>query len=225
MRLLALGGVAGPVLFTTMVIVCAALRPDYRHLYQFMSELGATGTPNAALMNFAGFIPTGLLIAAFGIALLRMLGSGVRSLVAGALVTWFGAGVLLAGIFSCDAGCPMGPGVSQAARLHDLVSISAFTSAIVGIGLWAFEFRRLPRWQRLWKYTAVSSAVAAVLMAALAASIDGRVLTGLWQRLLLATLFLWYAVVGLRLSAGVYSVGPNSGSMAARSSSSVMFPG
>jgi hypothetical protein len=43
MRLLALGGVAGPVLFTTLVIVCAALRPGYSHLYPFMSELGAPG--------------------------------------------------------------------------------------------------------------------------------------------------------------------------------------
>ena len=201
MRLLALGGVAGPVLFTTLVIVCAALRPDYRHLYQFISELGATGTPNAALMNLAGFIPAGLLMAAFGVALTRTLGSGVRSLVAGALVTWFGVGVLFAGVVSCDAGCPMGPGVSREARLHDLVSISAFTSAILGIGLWAFEFRRLPPWERLWKYTAVSSALSAVLMASLAASIDGRFLTGLWQRLLLGTLFVWYAVAGLRLYA------------------------
>jgi hypothetical protein len=151
-------------------------------------------------MNVAGFIPAGLLITGFGVAL--TLRSGVRSLVAGSLVTWFGAGVFLAGVFSCDAGCPMGPDVSREARLHDIVSIFAFSSAILGIGLWAFEFRRLRRWERLWKYTAASSGVAAVLMAALAASIDGRVLTGLWQRLLLETLFAWYVAVGLRIYAG-----------------------
>jgi hypothetical membrane protein len=193
------------VLFTTVVVLCAALRPGYSHLSQFMSELGATGTPNAALMNVAGFIPTGLLIAAFGVALTRSLGSGVRSLLAGALVTLFGVGVFLAGIFSCDAGCPTGPGTTLEARTHDAVSIPAFISAILGIGLWGFEFRRRPGWDRIWKYSAASSAAAAVCLVATASSIDGRVLTGLWQRLLLGTLFVWYAVIAVRLYTGAWT--------------------
>jgi hypothetical protein len=36
-------------------------------------------------------------------------------------------------------------------------------------------------------------------MIALVASLDGRELTGLWQRLLLAVLFVWSTSVGLRL--------------------------
>lgn len=66
MRVLALGGLAGPVLFSTVVIVCGTLRPGYDHATQFMSELGETGGSHASLMNFVGFIPSGLLLAAFG---------------------------------------------------------------------------------------------------------------------------------------------------------------
>ncbi len=40
MRVLALGGVAGPALFTLVVLVCAALRPNYSHSMQVMSALG-----------------------------------------------------------------------------------------------------------------------------------------------------------------------------------------
>jgi hypothetical membrane protein len=49
-----LGGVAGPILFSVVVVVSAALRVDYSHIADFISELGATGTPHADLMNYAG---------------------------------------------------------------------------------------------------------------------------------------------------------------------------
>ena len=58
-RTLALGGVAGPILFTAVTIMCAALRPGYGHFRNLISELGAHGTANATLMNYAGFIPAG----------------------------------------------------------------------------------------------------------------------------------------------------------------------
>src|SRR6266545_6315049 len=48
MRILALGGVLGPVLFAAVVGVCSALRPGYSHITQFISEHGATGTSHAA---------------------------------------------------------------------------------------------------------------------------------------------------------------------------------
>ncbi|MDH4092099.1 MAG: DUF998 domain-containing protein, partial [Cyclobacteriaceae bacterium] len=72
-KFLALGGIAGPVLFTTVTLICASLRPGFNHVSQFISELGATGTPNARLMNFAGFMPSGAMIAAFGVSLVMLL--------------------------------------------------------------------------------------------------------------------------------------------------------
>jgi hypothetical membrane protein len=56
MRTLALGGVAGPAIFSVATLACAALRPQYSHLANVISELGATGTSNALLMNYAGFV-------------------------------------------------------------------------------------------------------------------------------------------------------------------------
>jgi len=43
MRLLALGGITGPVLFAVVVLVLGALRPGYSHLQHFISELGVAG--------------------------------------------------------------------------------------------------------------------------------------------------------------------------------------
>ena len=125
MRILALGGLAGPVWFAAVVALCAALRPDYRHAHQFISELGAAGSPHAWLMNYAGFLPVGLLL---------------------------------------------------------------------GIG-----FRSLPRLRPLSTGSIASGVLGFCFLAALASTLETRVFTGLWQRLLVSVLFAWTAVVGLHL--------------------------
>ena len=71
MRLLSLGGAAGPVLFATAVVVSGALRPEYSHVTRFMSELGEAGGSRSYLMNYGGFIPTGLLLIGFSVSLFR----------------------------------------------------------------------------------------------------------------------------------------------------------
>lgn len=167
MRFLALGGITGPVLFSVVVIVSAALRPGYSHLHQFISELGAAGTPHAARINYAGFVPTGLMLAAFGIAL---------------------AFVLL--------GCPQGGG-SPENLVHNTIAPAAFLCLIAAMAMLGIRFRSLPAWRRLSLFSLLASAAALGLLVVLASSLDSRVLTGLWQRLLLAVLFAWCALVAL----------------------------
>jgi hypothetical membrane protein len=191
-KFLALGGVAGPALFSAVVILCGVLRPDYSHAAQFISELGANGTQNAALMNFAGFVPSGLLIAALGVSLSRLLPRVRISIVAAALTAMFGFGLAIAGLYPCEPGCPQ-----QELTLHDGVSMAAFLSGIAGSAVFARIFRSCGGSRALWLYSAVSSAGALCFLVALASSLESRALTGLWQRLLVGTLFLWCAVVGL----------------------------
>ncbi len=198
MRILALGGVAGPILFSVMTVVAAALRPDYSHIENFISELGATGSSYAGLMNYAGFVPAGLMLAAFGIALAKHLPRDRFRFLAALLVALFGAGVAADGILSCDAGCPQVEG-SMENLLHNRIAPVAFLCAIFGAGIVGLRYRRLPAWRKLSRYSLATSALGLCFLAALATSLDSRELTGLWQRLLLATLFLWCAVVGSRV--------------------------
>jgi hypothetical membrane protein len=198
MRILALGGVAGPTLFSVMTIVAAALRPDYSHIENFISELGATGTSYAGLMNYAGFVPAGLMLAALGIALAKHLPRDRFRFVAALLVALFGAGVAADGILSCDVGCPQVEG-SMENLIHNRIAPVAFLCAIAGAGIVGLRYRRLPAWRKLARYSLVTSVLGLGFLVALATSLDSRELTGLWQRLLLATLFLWCAVVGSRV--------------------------
>lgn len=197
MRFLSLGGVAGSALFTVVVIICGALRPDYSHVTQYISELGARGTSHAALMNFAGFVPTGLLLASFGVSLAFLLPRRSASVLAAACITIFGLGITFAGIYSCDPGCPH-QGESWEATLHDRVSAVTFLFGIAGSALLAYLFRGLTTWRALWLYSAISSAVAFGFLIASAVSVESRALIGLWQRLFIGTLFLWCMVVSLR---------------------------
>jgi len=198
MRVLALGGVAGPALLSLAVLVAASLRPDYSHVTQFISELGATGTPDAGIMNYGGFLPGGVLLAAFGVSLAMLLPRSRPALMVSALSTLFGLGVAASGLVSCDPGCPQAGG-SLANSVHDKIAPISFLCLIVAAGVLGVHLRRQPAWRLVARYSVLTSVVALVLLAALVGSLETRDLTGLWQRLLLASLFLWTSVIGIRV--------------------------
>ena len=195
MRLLALGGVAGPLLFTAVTITCASLHPGYDHYGSLISELGAHGAANATLMNYAGFIPAGIMLIAFGVALSRALPSTRLNTTAAALIMVFGVGVVTSGIFSSDPGCPADGSLEN--TIHDRIAPIAFLSLIVGVAILGRQFRRTPNWSQLARYSLLTSAAAFVCMIALILSFDTRTHTGLWQRLMLGALFVWCARIGL----------------------------
>lgn len=72
-------------------------------------------------------------------------------------------------------------------------------SAIIGILILGISFRRLHFWREFWLYSVVSALVSVGFLVGLVSSIESRTFTGLWQRLLLLTIFLWLARVGLKL--------------------------
>jgi hypothetical membrane protein len=195
--ILALGGIAGPVLFSMTTLICGGLRPGYDHVANFISELGATGTSNENLMNYAGFIPSGILITLFGISLFLLLPAQLISRTGSVFLSIFGIGMVLAGIFSCDPGCP--PQGSFESIIHDRVSAVTFISAILGILFVGLSFRKIGPFGKLWRYSILSGCLSAMLLALMINSFESKSLTGMWQRLLLFSIFQWTAVVGLTL--------------------------
>ena len=198
MRILTLGGLAGPVLFASITILCAGLRPDYSHVHDFISELGATNTSHAWLMNYGGFVPAGLLLAGLGASIRASLPKQRGTTIGALLIAVFGAGVALSGVFSCDVGCPQDGGSIQN-LIHDRLAPFTFLSGSLGaVGL-GLGFRSLPPLRSIWIYSIASGVAGLGLLAAIASTLETRELTGLWQRLLLAVLFAWCTVVALRL--------------------------
>lgn len=198
-RLLALGGIAGPVLFAIVVLICAGLRPDYSHISQFISELGETGGPNAALMNYAGFMVPGIFIFLSGLGLAGRLPRSALTVVGSLLVALFGAGVFAAGVFSCDPGCfPENP--SRQGFVHNLVSLIAFVAMITGVAVLGFQFRRMAWWQGFAGYSFATAVVAAALLVGMTTVSAVMPVIGLVQRVFLGCLFLWLVLVAIRIS-------------------------
>jgi hypothetical membrane protein len=197
MRILALGGVVGPLIFSLVALTSASLRPDYDRYTQFISELGATGTVNASLMNYAGFLPFGLLLVGMGFAVQRALPPTRPSQIAAILTMLFGVGTIASGFISCDVGCPQ-TGGSLENFLHDKIGPLAFLSVIGAAAILGIHLRRFPEWRRFAGFSLISSVVALVCLVGLFLSLESRSFTGLWQRLMLAAIFLWTAVLGIR---------------------------
>jgi len=196
-KFLALGGVAGPVLFTITTVVCAAIRPGYSHIHDFISELGATGTPHAYLLNWMGFIPSGLMLAAFGWSLLSLLPKKIPARLGSVFVIIFGLGMTTVGFFSCDEGCPREGSLEN--NIHDSISGPIFICGILGVLFLGFAFRRLAYMKPLWLYSVISAGLSIVFLLSLINSFDSGRFTGTWQRLLILTLFLWFGIVGWRV--------------------------
>ena len=198
MRKLALGGVFGPIIYSIVVVVAATMRPGYSHIQNFISELGATGSDNAALMNYGGFLVGGLLIASFGFSLLKILPSERSMVLVSVLVSLFGIGITASGFVSCDMGCPQGSG-TIANIAHNTIAPVAFICLIVASMIFGVRWRGSAELGKLAAYSLATGVVGAGLLVALVLSLEARELTGLWQRLLLLVLFSWCVVIAIKL--------------------------
>lgn len=196
-RFLALGGIIGPILFTTITILCGYLQADYNLLNNFVSELGATNSSTELLMNYIGFIPSGLFFSLFGLSLLIIVSKKLSSRIGSLFIILFGLGMTTAGMFSCDPGCPS-IGTLESI-IHDSVSAVTFISAILGIVLLGFSFKKMYTFRNISLYTILTGLISLILLIIMINSFESRDLTGLWQRLLLLSIFSWTIMIGLRI--------------------------
>ena len=197
-KTLALGGIVGPIMFLFAVIVSAAGWEPYEHYHQFISELGADNAPRPLAMNLGGFISAGIMIMFFAFSFSKQFPSRKLINFAGCLIAIFGIGVATSGILSCDAGCPQSGGTLEN-NIHNTIAPISFASMILGIGIASRIFKRTEEWKNLYVYSTASALLATVFLIALASTLETMNLTGLWQRLLLLTLFSWTSIVGVQL--------------------------
>ena len=195
---MALGGIAGPAVFTAVVLASGAMRPGYSHLHQFISELGASGTTGSALMNLGGFLPTGILLLLFASSTRSLIRGDAVAALGSVLFHFFAVGVFIAGLVRCDAGCPIATG-SLPNLLHGFASPVAFLCAVGAMACLGWALRLRPGWTAVGRFSLGSAALALVFMLMLTLSLGTRDQVGFWQRLLLVTVFVWCVVVALRI--------------------------
>lgn len=196
-RLLLLAGIAGPLTFAVTVVIVSFMRPGYNHLNQFMSELGEAGGHYAWVMNYFGFMVSAGLILVFVLAFPTRLPRTTLSSIAAALLVIFAASMFMAGVYSCDVGCPpTDRSIDQ--KLHDVFSILAFPAFTAGVFMWGLSLIRTARWRGFGIYSLATAVLSLVLLMLMVQSEATREGTGMYQRLYLGVLFLWLMAMSIR---------------------------
>lgn len=182
-RVGALGGILGPVCFITGWTTAGALTPGYSPLHQPISELAQIGAPYRALMTVA-FIIFGIAMLVFARPLADQLGGAVPVLIAVVV-----AGVTAFGVAAFPLGRSRGGDLA-----HGAWAVTGYLALALSPLLAAFAIRR--------KGSATAAIGSVVAGAAAGVSLAATTLStyvGLFQRLGLTIVDLWFIAVGISI--------------------------
>lgn len=194
-RRLALAGIVGPIAWWLLVIVNGAITPEYSHLSDYISTLGAVGAPHA-FVQVINFAVLGGAILALMLGIHYWFGDGRRPRFGTLLLGMFGFGVILAGVFPEDPAAPE----SLSNVLHNIVSIIAFVAGIGGIGLVSRRIGADSRWPS-YRFEPIGTVVIVLVtfVVFIFSVFSSSAFVGLTQRLFIGVMTLWIVVQSLRL--------------------------
>ena len=191
-------GLSAPLMWASAIILCGSLTPGYSHLTQYISELGARGVSTELLMRYTGFVPTGLMHAAFAASLYVAFKESKLASVAAALLALNGIGRVVAGLFPCEPGCAV-PRVLLSQKLHSLAAGFGFFALIGAAILWGVVARRDKRLGGLRLYSIATGLLGLLFLLLMSWSAEQRAGTGLYERLSTGVLSMWVFVLAARL--------------------------
>jgi len=194
---LGVAGIAGPILFTVLVILQGLLQPDYSHVKEPISALAAW--PAGWIQNLNFFV-SGALMTAFVLGLNSVVRPSPRGIAGFALLLLGSIGIVLAGVFPWR----LLNGVPTETPQHVAAAVTVFGLTPLGLIVFSRRMKADPRWQGLAGYTLVTGIVMALLfplMGFLAIPETGPLhpWAGLLQRVICAVWFTCIVVLATRL--------------------------
>ena len=194
-QLIALGGMIGPILYTSIWVLGGILQPGYSHIRDDVSSLLAVGAPNKRLFDIMHVLDVILVIIFFS-NLHWAIDGGQGSIVGPAC--WLLANIIefvVAIFFPLDKGGEM---ISPTAKMHfKLVLVMAFLSAVGMLALW-LRLSSTEGWVRLGTYSLVSFIVSTIT-GLYASKKVGTEIMGLAERLVVTTNVLYIFVLALNV--------------------------
>ena len=199
-RALASCGIAAPLLIAVVVLVLAELTPNYSHVANTLSELGAVGAPYAAYFN-TSFVVAGVLITAFAVGLHRGIEAGRGSRAGPGLIAVFG-------LFA-TAGAGLTPLDPEPMALINFVHLAlvmaGFLGLAAGMSLLSVRMATDPDWQRYARITLLGSVGLLVLflgwfLALFLVPLEaGEAPNGALQRPFVVWALLWIELTAIKL--------------------------
>lgn len=192
-------GMIIPVWLFIGVTIAGAMNPGYSHINQAMSELGAKGSMTHVISPLINNFPLGILFIAFGLYIITTLRNSKLAICSGVMVLVHGIGSILAGYFSCDAGCqPASPSNSQIA--HNLSGFTMFLSLTIAGWLWAYLGKRQLGSTFLSWFSFVCMVVALGAALMLPQAVESGKNFGLYQRVNYGVSVIWLGVLSYSLA-------------------------
>jgi hypothetical membrane protein len=188
---------AGPILFTVLVILQGLLQPDYSHVKDPISALAAWPAGWIQNLNFFAF---GALMTAFVLGLNYGVRPSPRGIAGVVLLLLGSIGIVLSGVFPWR----LLNGVPTETPQHVAAAVVVFALTPLGLIVFSRRMKADQRWQGLAGYTLATGIVMALLfpvMGALAIPETGPLhpWAGLLQRVICAVWFTCVLVLAARL--------------------------
>jgi hypothetical protein len=189
---LALAGIAGPVILVIADCVAGINAEHYNFIQNSISSLAWT---KLGWVQTIGFLAIGLLVELF-IAGLFFTVRGRRGFGIGiAILVFFGFDLLMIGAFHTD---PSGGPHTFEGSIHGLSARSIFWLYPLGVLLIARSLKKDPRWKPLFIYSIAAAGLSLVLMLS-SIWLDESSWFGLFERLLVANQIIWVEVLAIAL--------------------------
>ena len=195
-QILALCGMASPIIYTVMWILGGTVRSDYNHIRDDISSLFAVNAPKKRLFN-SFIIASSLLLFIFYLGIYWGINYGQGSIIGSVLFVVSGfLGVLVALFFPLDAG---GEIITVRGKMHLVLVMASGIMTIAGmIALW-FQLESVEAWSLFANYSLVSAIVSIVLMVISGVFITSR-FRGLLERFGVTPFMVFYFALGLMVS-------------------------
>jgi hypothetical protein len=191
--LLAVAGIAGPLVLATTDFSAAMTSPGYNLIRDSISSLALT---SLGWMQTIGFLAIGLLVEIFTAGLLFNIKRARGFHLSIGLMVFFGFALLLIGAFRTD---PVGAARTIEGRIHGLTASAAFWIFPAAILALAPSIRRDPAWQSIFRYTIIAGVLAVVLVITLGFLSDETSWFGLLERIVVVNMIVWVEVAAVKL--------------------------
>lgn len=188
--------IVGAGLFALTAIVSGFQFDDYSHLSQYISEAYATGTPFGPQLRWAGYIPSGILLALFGFTAARASAGRLTAVGLLGVGVFYGLGTVVVSLFPCDPGCNLelvDPSASQV--VHSIATLLTYTFVPLSLLLTGLGLRLRSTRKRLASVSLLAGALSALFVGLLFFNPTGD-LVGLFQRIIEGSILSWIVIYG-----------------------------
>jgi Protein of unknown function (DUF998) len=185
-------GWIGVSLFLVSTILGGLQFSDYSHIKQLISESYAIDTPYGIYLRYLGFMPSGLLIAAFAFGAMKILPKSKLAKIGFLSIgIFYGLATVLVSLFPCDHGCDnelVNPSLSQ--LIHNIAGTLTYLIVPISLILLGMAARKWPNAKHISYFGIICGLIALLFVNALAIDLHSN-FAGLYQRIVEGVILLW----------------------------------